>query len=819
MKRWMMVSFYLYVTNCYSQFAGSTSAEIFHQMQSLPVCGSVLYVAAHPDDENTRLISYLTKELHLRTAYLSLTRGDGGQNLIGNEQAEALGLIRTHELLQARKVDGGEQYFSRAFDFGFSKNPDETFKFWDKEKVLADAVWVIRQFQPDVIICRFPSTGEGGHGHHTASAIIAEEAFKAAADANRFPEQLQFVSTWQAKRLLWNTFNFGGRNTTSNDQFQIDVGGFNSLLGKSYGEIAAESRSCHSSQAFGTAKNRNSQTEFFKTILGEAPKHSLTDGIDVSFNRFGSAQLQSLANELVAKFDFTNPATSLPNLIQLYDAIENDKTISDTWRKYKLNQIKSLVLLCSGVFMEAVCSRQFAALNDTLKISLNVVNRTGVEVIWKNFFSSGSNLMVDSILPVCQTVISSRVLLVNQNVDVSQPYWLKHSRTEGMFTVNEPQLTGKAINDPAFSIEVRLNIRGMDFDFSLPVLFKKVEPSKGEVYQPLYITPPATVNFSHEVYIASTTKKEVNLKLRAFAKNVSGDVELLLPDSWISDKKQQHFSFTNEGEEVVLSFELRSKTPVLKDSVLPLKARLRINGVSYSNSFAEINYQHIPYLILLNECKANLAAVNVKNTATKVGYISGAGDKIPVILNQLNVQVTELHAADLFKVNLSKFDAIVFGVRAFNTDERLKNVHALLMNYVQAGGTLLVQYNTNQNLVTTEIGPYPFKISRERVTDENSAVVLLNPKDSLLNFPNKITEKDFRGWIQERGLYFPDEVDVRYKKLLSMHDEGEKPLETSIIYCRFGKGKFVYTGLSFFRELPAGVPGAFRLFANLISKN
>jgi LmbE family N-acetylglucosaminyl deacetylase len=795
-----------------------TSAEIFHQMQSLPVCGSVLYVAAHPDDENTRLISYLTKELHLRTAYLSLTRGDGGQNLIGNEQAEALGLIRTHELLQARKIDGGEQYFSRAFDFGFSKNPDETFKFWDKEKVLADAVWVIRQFQPDVIICRFPTTGEGGHGHHTASAIIAEEAFKAAADANRFPEQLQFVSTWQAKRLLWNTFNFGGKNTTANDQFQIDIGGFNNLLGKSYGEIAAESRSCHSSQAFGTAKSRNSQKEFFKTILGEAPKQSLTDGIDISFNRFGSAQLQSLANELVAKFDFTHPAASLPYLIQLYDAIENDKTITGNWRNYKLNEVKSLLLLCSGVYMEAVCGRQFTALNDTLKINLNVVNRGNSKVILRNFFSSGTSVLRDSILPIKETVSSTSVLLVNGNSELSQPYWLLQNRTDGMFVVNNQKLIGSAMNEPASAVTVRLNIAGKDIDFSLPVLFKKVEPSKGEVYQPLYITPPATVNFSHEVYIAATNKKEVNLKVRALAKNVSGDVELLLPDSWISDKKQQHFSFTNEGDEAIFTFQLQSKQLAIADSVLVLSAMLKVNGVSYTKSFTEIKYEHIPYCILLNECVAKLVAVAAKTTASKVGYIAGAGDKVPTVLPELNVQVNELNTSDLVKTDLRKFDAIVIGVRAFNTDERLKNVHALLMNYVQAGGTLLVQYNTNQNLVTTEIGPYPFKISRERVTDESSAVVLLNPKDSLLNFPNKITEKDFRGWIQERGLYFPEEVDSRYKKLLSMHDEGEKPLENSIIYCRFGKGKFVYTGLSFFRELPAGVPGAIRLFANLISK-
>lgn len=818
MKNWIVALFLLITVGSSAQEASLNSTEIYHQIQALPVCGSVLYFAAHPDDENTRLISYLTKKLHLRTAYLSLTRGDGGQNLIGNEQTEALGLIRTHELLQARKIDGATQFFSRAFDFGFSKNPKETFQFWDKEKVLADAVWVIRRFQPDVIICRFPTDGRGGHGHHTASAIIAEEAFKAAADPEQFSGQLKYVTTWQAKRLLWNTFNFGRLNTTSEDQFQVEVGGYNALLGKSYGEIAAESRSRHSSQAFGTAKNRDSQKEFFKTVLGDAPKHSLMDEITTSFERFGNPQLDKLANEIVATYDFSAPAKSVATLVKLYNTLEEAQNLSPVWKNEKLHQIKNLIVACSGLFMEAVSNQQFAAVGDTLNVSVNLVNRSNEKITFKNFYSLGSKTVQDSLLPTYKTVTAKSVLLINDANYISQPYWLAQQRTSGMFVVDEQQLIGDAVNAPASNVSIRLNIAGKDFDYSLPVQYKKVEPSKGEVYQPLYIVPPATVNFSQEVFVSTEAKKEVSLSVHAFAKNISGDVELVLPEGWISDKKSQHFSFEKEGDEDIFNFTLQAKSGKVLDNIYMIKAVVHVNGKQYNNSFTEIKYDHIPYLVLLNESAAKLSTIDLKNTSLNVAYIPGAGDKIPTLLRETGVKVTELNTTDFPNTALAKFDAIITGVRAYNTDTHLKNIYPALMKYVEDGGTFLVQYNTSMNLLTEEIGPYPFKITRDRVTDEYSKVKILDSKDKLLNSPNKITEKDFDNWIQERGLYFPGDLDSRYKQLLSMHDEGEQALKNSIIYCDYGKGKFVYTGLSFFRELPAGVPGAFKLFANLMAK-
>src|SRR6202012_2711831 len=296
---------------------------IEQSFKKLNVLGSVLYVAAHPDDENTRLLAYLAAEKHYRTGYLALTRGDGGQNLIGDEQSEVLGLIRTQELLAARRVDGAEQFFTRANDFGFSKGPDETLKIWDKEKVLGDVVWVIRNFRPDVIICRFPTTGEGGHGHHTSSAILAQEAFTAAADPKRFPEQLKYVQPWQAKRLLWNTFSFGTVNTTAPDQFKINVGVYNPILGEGYGEMAAESRSNHKTQGFGSARQRGDAYEYFKTILGDAPKEDLMDGINTSWARVkGAEDIGTEAEKIRKDFEIDHPEKSVPALIKLLDKVE-----------------------------------------------------------------------------------------------------------------------------------------------------------------------------------------------------------------------------------------------------------------------------------------------------------------------------------------------------------------------------------------------------------------------------------------------------------------------------------------------------------------
>ncbi len=796
-----------------------SASEIKHRMQKLGTVGSVLYVAAHPDDENTRLISWLTNHQHYRTAYISLTRGDGGQNLIGNEQAEYLGLIRTHELIEARRIDGGEQYFSRAYDFGYSKTPDETFNFWNKEAVLADLVWVIRNFKPDIIINRFPTTGEGGHGHHTASAILAEEAFAAAADSKRFPEQLQYVQPWQAKRLLWNTYRFGSRNTTSEEQFKVDVGGFNPLLGKSYGEIAAESRSKHSSQAFGTARNRATQLEYLKTILGEAPQESLLDGINASWKRFSEGEkIDAAIQKLQSDFQFENPAASVPALIEIYELIEKSNA-DNTWKQVKLSETKNLIAACSGLWLEVLASTSSAALGDSVEVNVLAVNRSDVAVKLNALQLNGMKISAEKNLE--QSILFSENYALKtdeKNQSISQPYWLQNARSNGMFDVKNQLLIGNAQNAPALSVAYELNISGKHFSFEIPVQFKVVDPAKGEIYQPFVLTPSLTATIENEVYVfADATAKDVNIKLKAFRNNAQGTLKLQLPAGWKCVPASIDFHLVEKGNEQLVKFS------VLPDAALPqgkhdLKAIIVMDGKETSYSHVQIKYEHIPQQTLFPAASAKLVKLDLKRNKKLIGYITGAGDKVPDGLRHIGYEVREVSEAEFLNGKLQQYDAIISGVRAYNTDERLKNWQVALLKYVEQGGVLLIQYNTSQKLVTENIGPYPFKLSRERVTEEDAEVKILLPKHPALQQPNKITAKDFEGWVQERGLYFPAEADARYAKPFSMNDTGENPSDSSTLIADHGKGRFIYTGLSFFRQLPAGVPGAYRLLVNLLEK-
>ena len=380
MKRINIIAILLFISgSIFAQTAPPADlATIEQNFKKLNVLGSVLYVAAHPDDENTRLLAYFAQEKHYRTGYLSLTRGDGGQNLIGNEQGELLGLIRTQELLAARRVDGAEQFFSRANDFGFSKGPGETLRIWDKEKVLSDVVWVIRKFRPDVIICRFPTTGEGGHGHHTASAILAQEAFTAAADPKRFPEQLKYVQVWQAKRLLWNTFNFGSVNTTNPDQFKVDVGGYNPILGKGYGEIAAESRSNHKTQGFGSAKTRGDAVEYFKTILGDAPKADLMDGVNTTWGRTGNETIGDDIAAINRNLDPEHPDKSVPKLVSLLGRVEKVQDVY--WRDLKTKELSEQIAACAGLWVECYSAAPVYAVGDLIPVNMQIILRSKTNV-------------------------------------------------------------------------------------------------------------------------------------------------------------------------------------------------------------------------------------------------------------------------------------------------------------------------------------------------------------------------------------------------------------------------------------------------------
>jgi LmbE family N-acetylglucosaminyl deacetylase len=775
MKRYFGVSFSLVACFCFvvsivasfdvnaQKPVQMSSGELLHAMKKLNVLGSVLYMAAHPDDENTRLLAYLAKDRQYKTGYMAMTRGDGGQNLIGNEQGTDLGLIRTQELLAARRVDGAEQFFSRAFDFGFSKSTDEALRMWDKEKILSDAVWVIRNFRPDIIITRFPEDSRAGHGHHSGSAVIAREAFLAASDPKRFPEQFQYgVTPWQVKRIMWNTFSFGNTNTTAENQLKIDVGSYIPLLGRSIGEISAESRSQHRSQGFGSASSRGSATEYFTPVLGEKVEKDPMDGVDISWARVeGGSGIASMVNTMVNSFNTSDPAGSLPQLISIRKELENLKDAH--WKKIKLLEVDKLIQMTSGLFMEALADKLEVKQGDTLKVNIGFNNRSGAEIMLVGISLDGIVADYNAALKKNQNWTNSYLIPISPERSFTQPYWLLNDMNKGSFNVTDQRLIGTAQNKPTFNLSAKLNVLGTPIVYEVPVMYRDVDPAKGEFFSPAIIAPAKTVSSAPKpILIKETAGKSSTMAERLPAKTIAS-------------------------------------SPLLKTS---------------------IQYEHIPAITYFNKVQQLTIKVDLKTTGKKIGYIIGAGDKVMDMLELMGYEVTVLGKEDITAEKLKQFDAVIMGVRAYNVHDWLNEKHDVLMAYVEGGGNIVVQYNTNSfagPMTKTKMGPKPFVISRGRITDEESAVVFLDPKDPILNYPNKINSNDFTNWIQERGIYFADEFDKDYKAILSMHDSGENDLKGALILRNQGKGRFIYTGLVFFRELPAGVPGAIRLFANLIS--
>lgn len=803
-------------------FAQNSSGDILQSLKKLNTIGSVLYIAAHPDDENTRLLGYMAREKNLRTAYLSITRGDGGQNLIGKEQGEALGLIRTQELLAARRTDGAEQFFTRANDFGYSKTPEETFTFWNRDSVLADVVWVIRNFKPDVIICRFPTTGEGGHGHHTASAMLAVEAFEAAADAKKFPDQLAYTEPWQAKRIFWNTFNFGTTNTTAPDQLKLDAGVYNPLLGKSYGEIAAESRSMHKSQGFGSAKARGQLTEYFKLLKGDSVKTDLFEGIVQSWKRYPAlAKIQPLVEECIKKFDVAAPQRSLPALLAIYRQLQqvDEKNPSVRyWRKQKIKETEALLLACAGLWMEACAADHSTVPGSEVNITTQVISRLSSDCrLEKISFLNQTDTATALALKPNELYTFKHKEKISVDAPFSNPYWLDEEHTEGSYVVKDRSLISRPIDDPYARVAFDVTMLGEKLHLERPLTYKWVDPVKGEVYRPFEILPPATVNVSDRVFVfATVAPKTVQFTVKANKAKVSGVLQIKAPQGWTVQIQKPEFNLEAKNDEQLIEAVI---TPAKNAMNGKLLASVQIDGKEYTKSIRRIEYDHIPYQMILQDATTSLVNIDLKKTEGQLGYIPGAGDDVPACLKQMGYEVTMLTDEMLAKSDLSKYKAIVSGVRAYNTNEKLQLYYDKLMQYIKNGGNLLIQYNTNNRIgpVGSKIGPYAFTISRDRVTEENAEVKFVKPEHAVLNFPNKIGVDDFNGWIQERGIYFVADKDANYETILSMHDVNEKPLEGSLIIGKYGKGNFIYTGLAFFRELPAGVPGAYRLFANLLS--
>lgn len=803
-----------------------SSAEILSSMEKLNVLGSVLYVAAHPDDENTRLLAWLARDRQYRTGYLSMTRGDGGQNLIGEEQGIALGMIRTQELLAARRIDGAEQFFTRAYDFGFSKSTEEALSLWNKEKILSDVVWVIRKFQPDIIITRFPPDARAGHGHHSGSAVLAIEAFKAAADPARFPEQFsKGVKPWQAKRILWNTFNFGGNNTISNDQFKVDIGTYNTYLGKGYGEIAAESRSQHKSQGFGVPASRGSSFEYFTLTSGEPVQTSLMDGIITNWDRVpGGKAIEDKVSNMIKTFSYQQPSASVRALVDIYKELNGFP--SSYWKDQKLKEIQQLIEACSGLYVEASSSQPYIVQGDSLKFTMQLINRANAVIKWLGVKLNAFDSSVQVKLPFNQNVSISKQIAVSENYELSQPYWLRNKMEAGSFEVDDQLLIGKPENEPSFEARFIVEIEGERFTINRPVWYKHTDPVKGELFQPLAVVPPVTINTDPAIIVFRKElpqNKTFTVTANAFT-NIDSSTALLHNRTLYKEQDMKNIPFAL-AKGMTKNFTVPYANAGLKNADIDqVQSSLEYKNTKLDQAnylaLATIHYDHIPPIKYFYQDGLTVLNLDIKTVGKRAGYVKGAGDKIPDALIQLGYQVDYLGEKELGG-SLADYDVIVMGIRAYNIHEWLVGDYPSLMKYVENGGVLLVQYNTNSGvgpLRNVKMGPYDLSIGSGRVTDEKAAVQFIDPKHPLLNWPNKISAKDFEGWIQERGIYFAEKWATEFKPVLAMKDPGEKDDRLgSLVMANYGKGRFIYTGLVFFRELPAAVPGAYRLFANLIA--
>ena len=801
------------------------SADIHNAIKKLKVLGSALYLAAHPDDENTRLIAYLANNERINTAYLSLTRGDGGQNLIGPEIRELLGVIRTQELLMARSVDGGQQFFSRANDFGYSKNATETLKIWDKQEVLADVVWAIRKFQPDVIINRFPHDSQyKTHGHHTASARLSYEAFDLAADKTAFPEQLKYVNTWQPRRLFFNTF---WRIYGSLEKFDaidkskmigVDAGVYYPLKGKSNTEIAAESRSMHKCQGFGTTGTRGSKMEYLQLLKGDMPnnREDIFAGINTSWTRIkGADPIGELIDKIEGSFNYENPAASVPLLIKAYQLI---KALPNSyWKKIKLTEIKVIIKACTGLYLEAVAENHTTTVGQSVVLKMEAINRSSTKMILQSakYFPIAMDSSLQITLVPNQLFKWEKELMIPKSMNLTNPYWLNEEGTLGMYKVKNQQMRGLPETPRVLSVQYQLLIENIAIDFTIPIVYKKNDPVKGEVYRPFEITPAISANITDKVYVfADNQAKTVEVLLRAGQENISGYLSLKQPEGWKVEPARISFKLKFKEEEKLLSFKVY---PPKEQSTGNIFAQINCNGLVYDQELVSIEYEHIPTQIVLQKAKAKVVKIDLRKAGENIAYIMGAGDAIPASLAQIGYQVTLLKDKDIRPQYLQKFDAIILGVRALNTLDRMKFHMPKLLDYAKEGGTLIVQYNTSHRLKVKNLAPYPLKLSRDRVTVEEAEVRFLKPKHLVLNWPNKITTHDFDNWVQERGLYFPNEWDEKFDAILSANDPDETPKDGGLLVSKYGKGYYIYTGYSWFRELPAGVPGAYRIFSNLIS--
>jgi LmbE family N-acetylglucosaminyl deacetylase len=812
-----LVIIILFLTPLFSiaqQVRPASSAQIYHELNQLKNLASVLYLAAHPDDENTRMLGWLVNEQHIPTAYLSITRGDGGQNILGPHLGPALGLIRTHELLEARKLDGGAgQYFTRAVDFGFSKTSEETFKHWDEKTLTGDVVWVMRQFRPDVVICRFPPTAQAGHGQHAASAILGHKAFTVAGSRDAYKEHFKHLQPWQPKRILFNAYRFGDRNTTSDKQFKLEVGQYNSLLGMGYGELAGISRSIHRSQGAGTRSIPGVQTEYLQLVDGAPFDSSIFDGIDITWGRVGRKDIGEKIESIINAYDFTHPEKSLPALLSLYKEVKNMG--ENEWKSRKLQELKDLILHTSGFMIEIITDKPEVVRGENVPFTINAIARSGaVKVKLLDIECLASDTVCHLFMPADELVTIKRSIRIPANIPYTEPYWLAEpQKDDAHYTIPQQEYLGLPLTPNSLVATTRVQVADETFLVEVPLSYKTLDATHGDVVEPLRVAPVVTLKFTEEmVTLLADGSVRANLQVSTAVKLQSARLVVMA---------KGYVDTIQLADIMPGTITVPVAAPSGKLDFSHGKAQVNValvsEGIVYNKQQHTIKYEHLPTLRYYTQPAVQVIPQNWQSKALKVAYIPGAGDDVAEALRFAGVHVDILKDADINRSNLARYDAVIVGIRAINVNEKAAVWMPELLGYTENGGTLVMQYNTNHRLETDNIGPYLIKLGRGRVTEEDAKVEVLAKDHRLLTYPNMISPADFDGWVQERGLYFADTWDEHYTPLFSMNDTGEQPLKGSTLYTAYGNGHYIYTSLSFFRQLPAGNVGAIRLLLNFIA--
>lgn len=840
-------------------------------LKRLNTTASVMHIGAHPDDEDSGLLAYLARGENARTAYLSLTRGDGGQNVIGSELFESLGVIRTEELLQARRLDGAEQYFTRAFDYGFSKTLAEAKEKWDEKIILCDAVRAIRKFRPLVVISRFSGTPADGHGQHQFAGYIAPLAVKAAADSGQCRDA---GAAWQVLKFYVSQ----GFRSQAEPTLRLNTGRYDYLLGRSYFEIAMEGRSQHKTQEQGVLESKGERFSGLNLVESKVPKvekeTSVFDGIDTSlenipalFSRDSGAvgdytkgllkTIRQSVERAAKEYKPEQPEKILPALVEgrkaanqlflgyalsgdtpeqrqnLEERRANEADISFVVRE-KLNQFNRAVRLAAGIQIETLANRETVAPGENFLASVKVfypenpnIKFGKIEVDaprnWK--ILDAKEPPNDSPFAAFSREKANQAayfdVTVSPSAERTEPYFLKDRRKDYLYGSRNGTDYSLPFPYPFLQGSVTLTIYGESISFTQPVEYRFADDVRGEVRRNLDVLPPLTISLDQNLLIVPRSAKPQTRRLMMSVTNhspnqpeatASLNLGLFKGGVWQAAPFSQTFTLKNKDEKTSIAFDftIPAETDAGVYQILPT---VSYDGGVFSDEIHTIAYPHIRTHRFYTQAKAQVTVLDLKVAPVKVGYVMGSGDAVPEAIRQMGLSVEMLNENDLASGDLSRFDVIVVGIRAFQVRRDLISNNQRILEYARGGGNLIVQY---QRPEYESLLPFPAKIGA-RVADENAPVAILEPQNPIFNFPNKITDEDFKDWVQERNLQSLTTFDANYKPLLESHDANEPENKGGLVVAEIGKGKYIYTSYAFFRQLPAGVPGAYRIFANLLS--